>query len=152
MFSFAPFPPILPPLVTLFKENKVVVTFRRQLPPPLWPANPTQQGIFRIWNDVLTWSNWRQREAAWKEKVSEKRVRMEMMVLDHFIEKTPLFPISKQMTDSRCDGSEHTGSHTGEQGGRGGKKWRGRHNSKGIIFNAFLRFLYSSFSSPCVMT
>lgn len=72
------------------------------------------------------WSNQRQREAAWKEKVSEKRVRMEMMVLDHFIEKSPLLPISKQMTDSQCDGPENTGSHTGEQGGRGEEGRNGR--------------------------
>lgn len=62
MFSFAPFPPILPPLLTLFKENEVVVTFRKATPPPppFGPATPpppppplTQQDTFRIWNDVL---------------------------------------------------------------------------------------------------
>lgn len=74
-----------------------------------------------------------------------------MMVLDHFIEKSPLLPISKQMTDSQCDGPENTGSHTGEQGGRGGKKWQVKHKEKGFFKNFFL-FLYSSFSSPCVMT
>lgn len=33
------------------------------------------------------WSKRRRREAARKEEVSENRVRMEMMLLDHFIEK-----------------------------------------------------------------
>lgn len=62
---------------------------------------------------------------------------MEIMVPELFIERSPL--------------SEHSGSHTGEQGGGGGgaKTWRGKQRD---FFNLFLLLLYSSFSSPCVMT
>lgn len=146
MFSFAPFPPILLPLLTLFKENEVVVTFRKATPPPPWACNPPTtptppHPAGHLQN--LEWcpevrSNRGRGEAARKERVSEKRVRREVMLLDHFIGKS--LSVTRLSTLVRGGGRKRRGEMV--------RKAR----SKGMFVHVFLLFLYSSFSSPCVMT